>query len=411
MAPSSDRYHSLDFLRAFVMFLGILLHGMLSFTDLRIPFWPAHDDERSMGCDLFIFIVHDFRMQTFYFLAGFFGGLLLKRYGVWGMISHRFVRIAVPFGLGLILIQPILQALWLLGDLDALRFVGFAVDHSRSRIDLIAEHFASGGFLKAIQPMHLWFLYYLLIFFAAMAALAGLGRAIAFTQVARFADRGLQRLLGLRGKTFVLATITAPLMWTMQLGGMVDNPNNWDLAPNLLGYYFLFFFAGWQLWRHRSSLNSFTRRWPGSLLLAAVLIPIYLQLAIMGVEGRQGKAPLPGDLHFAALYYVSALFTWLVIGGSMGAFQHFFGSARPSVRYLADASYWCYLWHLVPIVALQIALEHAPISGTLKFTTVIGVSLAILLVTYEWCVRYTFVGAILNGRKFRPQPSLAAVET
>ena len=28
-------------------------------------------------------------------------------------------------------------------------------------------------------------------------------------------------------------------------------------------------------------------------------------------------------------------------------------------------------------------------------------TMAFLLASYEWCVRYTFIGAILNGRKYR----------
>jgi glucan biosynthesis protein C len=85
----------------------------------------------------------------------------------------------------------------------------------------------------------------------------------------------------------------------------------------------------------------------------------------------------------------------------MGAFRHFLSAERRWARYLADASYWCYLWHLVSIVALQLALERAPLPGPLKFLIVIGGSMTVLLASYEWCVRYTTIGAMLNGRKYR----------
>ena len=84
----TERYHSLDSLRALAMFLGIMLHGMVSFADLRVPFWPAHDVERSKVPDLFMFLVHDFRMQTFFLLAGFFGCMLYQRFHLVGMLKR-----------------------------------------------------------------------------------------------------------------------------------------------------------------------------------------------------------------------------------------------------------------------------------------------------------------------------------
>jgi glucan biosynthesis protein C len=401
MRPPADRFHALDALRAAAMFLGILLHGMLSFTDLRVPFWPAHDSERSQACDLFIFLVHDFRMQVFFFLAGFFGALLWQSRGPLGTIHHRLLRIVLPFGLALLLVQPALQALWLMGDLDALRFVGATADRSKPRAELLADHFLTGNFVRFIYPFHLWFLYYLLIFFALIIPSAMLADRLRETRAGRAVDRLFRGVCKLPGKAVVLAALTAPLLLTMTFAGLVDTPERWRPNPNLVAYYFLFFLLGWQLWRHRDLLGAFTRRWPASLLAALLLAPVYLKLTFMILDGRQGKAEPPGPWAEPAVAYLAALITWLMVGSLMGAFRHFLSAERRWVRYLADASYWCYLWHLVPIVALQIALERAALPGPVKFLIVIGGSMAVLLATYEWCVRYTLVGAMLNGRKYR----------
>jgi peptidoglycan/LPS O-acetylase OafA/YrhL len=90
-----------------------------------------------------------------------------------------------------------------------------------------------------------------------------------------------------------------------------------------------------------------------------------------------------------------------MVGGLTGAFLYFFSRERPSVRYLADASYWCYLVHLIPIVLLQMAVAPLTMPGALKFLIVLGGSMTVLLLSYAYGVRYTFVGAILNGRKSR----------
>ena len=76
MPPPPERLHALDCLRAFAMFLGIVLHGVLSFADPPVPFWPVRDPAAGPAANVFLLAVHGFRMQVFFLLAGFFGGLL-----------------------------------------------------------------------------------------------------------------------------------------------------------------------------------------------------------------------------------------------------------------------------------------------------------------------------------------------
>ena len=70
-----ERLHALDNLRAVAMLLGIVLHAALSFMTLPIP-WIARDVSRNFGFDVLAGFIHGFRMQLFFFLAGFFGHLL-----------------------------------------------------------------------------------------------------------------------------------------------------------------------------------------------------------------------------------------------------------------------------------------------------------------------------------------------
>ena len=410
MAHSSERLHSLDFLRAVAMFLGILLHGMLSFTETPIPFWAARDDERSPATDLFVFVVHIFRMQTFFLLAGLFGCLIYERYGLKGMLKHRFLRIAVPFLLAVLLVGPSLQAIWFFGEPSALRYLVRDVDPGRPVSESLAELFGSGLFLLRLPLAHLWFLYYLIFCFILIVACIAIGRAAVKTALGRLLHRGFCRLITMPGRTCLLAIPTALLLMAMKLWGFVDTPESWTPSVVVVSYYYFFFGFGWLLWTQRELLPTFTRRWQGSLLAANLLVlPGLLKLVFDAVDGLRGEAPTPGFGHHLATCYLTGVYTWLMIGGLMGAFQHFFSKERQWVRYLADASYWCYIWHITLIVPMQIVLAHAPLPGLIKFGIIIGVSMTILLITYEWCVRYTFIGAILNGRKVR-RPSAAATD-
>ena len=50
---------------------------------------------------------------------------------------------------------------------------------------------------------------------------------------------------------------------------------------------------------------------------------------------------------------------------------------------------------------LQIWMADWPWPGAVKVLGICAVSTAALLVIYEYAIRYTFIGAMLNGRKTR----------
>ncbi len=85
----------------------------------------------------------------------------------------------------------------------------------------------------------------------------------------------------------------------------------------------------------------------------------------------------------------------------LGVSRKFLNRPRPFVRYLADASYWMYLVHLPVVVWLQVAVAEVNAPWWLKLVGIVLATVAITLVTYALGVRFTFVGAILHGRRRR----------
>ena len=59
-------------------------------------------------------------MPVFYAMAGFFTALLLQRYGFRRAAWNRFLRIAVPFVVGWIIVYPLTIFLMLAGPAAAL---------------------------------------------------------------------------------------------------------------------------------------------------------------------------------------------------------------------------------------------------------------------------------------------------
>ena len=98
----------------------------------------------------------------------------------------------------------------------------------------------------------------------------------------------------------------------------------------------------------------------------------------------------------------SVFYAWLVIIAMIGLFRRFLNGGHPKWRYLSDSSYWLYLAHLPLIIALQIFLSDLDFPAIPKFLFICFAVTSFLLLIYRYFVRYTWIGAILNGRKHLP---------
>jgi peptidoglycan/LPS O-acetylase OafA/YrhL len=410
----ADRYHALDSLRGFAMFLGVALHAAISFMANPPPFWPVRDADPSPVADVFLFAVHDFRMQMFFLLAGFFGCLLYQKYGLAGMAWHRIKRVVVPFVLAVVFIIPTVVAVFFYAELDAARTRGdpthpnpvrrfaaerIAANPERGNFEIIADQLTDFDFLPLLPLAHLWFLYYLLFIYAVVLLAAPVVGRLSGTRLLGAGDYAFRRLVEWRWRVVPLAVGTVPFLTAMR-SPIVDTPLGWVPEWQILLYYFGFFLFGWMLYRHRALVAVFGNGWGWYLVVANVLVlPAALGLTLAGFEAEKNGAPV-----FAwrlGGFAAQALYTWLMIVGLWGAFLHWFARESARVRYLADASYWCYLASITPTVALQFVVKDWPLPGPVKWVLVTAATLAVLLASYEWCVRYTLIGAILNGRKYR----------
>ena len=100
------RRHDLDALRAFAMFLGIVLHSALSFTGFP---WPVEDRSSNPIFQLLFCAIHGFRMPLFFLLSGLFTMMLWRRRGVVALLKQRTLRIFIPFILGIVTLIPALH--------------------------------------------------------------------------------------------------------------------------------------------------------------------------------------------------------------------------------------------------------------------------------------------------------------
>jgi glucan biosynthesis protein C len=393
--PAQERLHALDAVRGFALLLGIVLHATLSFVPTPTRIWFIMDSHPSMTLGVLYFCIHVFRMTTFFLIAGFFAHMSFHRRGTWGFIKDRLQRIAVPLVVG----WPILFAA-----------MGVAI--------FWAANFPNGGplpgrstwpALPGFPLTHLWFLYVLLEFYAALLVLrAGV---VWLDQNGRMRDR-VDGLIGL-----VMRSWFAPVIMALPIGIAFSLDPTWvswfgvrtpdsSLVTNsqaLIGFGTAFGF-GWLLHRQIDLIRILERRWVLNVVLASALIA-----ASFFLTGASLLRPRPVNyetikLAGAACY---ALAIWTTTFAAIGLALRFLSGFSPVRRYLADASYWLYLIHLPIVMALQVAVSQLDWPWPVKFGAIMLIALPLMFVSYQFLVRYSFLGTVLNGRRMRPGEQLA----
>jgi len=169
--------------------------------------------------------------------------------------------------------------------------------------------------------------------------------------------------------------------------------------PHVLAHHAVFFGFGALVYASSGATNRLGRGWWIQLPLALLLLPMALAMALQMPWGRE----LAGDEGTRRLLanLGQVLYTWLMIFGLMGLAEKVLSCERPWVRYVSDSSYWLYLVHLPLIIVGQALLRDVNLPAIVKLTLLIAVSTAILLVSYQFLVRYTWIGRLLNGPRTR----------
>lgn len=106
----------------------------------------------------------------------------------------------------------------------------------------------------------------------------------------------------------------------------------------------------------------------------------------------------------AVLFYVirgvHAAAEWCLILGVAGLFLRYLGGHSAYRRYLCDSSYFLYIAHMPVILVFQLLLEDVALPPLAKMAIVLVATVAVLLPLYRFAVRPTFIGAVLNGRRY-----------
>ena len=231
---------------------------------------------------------------------------------------------------------------------------------------------------------HLWFLWFLCWMVAGFVVCAWIANRIGWKPGPRRWPTSSLRYLWLVPLTWVPAWFMGRDMPNFG----PDTSSSILPPPHLLAYYAIFFGFGALYYESEDHEGRLGRRW--WLALPIALIIVYP----LGLAVTYGGAKLRGVAILLQVIYV-----WMMSFAMIGLFRRFMSEQRPWVRYLSDASYWMYVAHLPLVVAAQLWARDWPRAAGVKFALIFAGVFAVLLASYEWLVRPTWVGALLNGRK------------
>ncbi len=375
----TERLHALDSLRAIMMMLGVVLHSVLTYIGgepysvwkIRDPLYFNTNLEWISAC------IHVFRMPIFMVVAGFFAALLFYERGERRMIKNRMNRITYPFLAFLfILVVPVVGGM-------SYTYEVFAANPNA--LNEALQPFTSlAGFLPE-RTMHLWFLYYLIMFSIVSFALGLLFKKLpAFSGFVHHGfhavfERPILRL-------FVFTLLTMAILLIMNRYWVATSTS---LLPDLntFIFYFFFYLFGWVLYKSKSLLSSFKKYDWIFTLSGLALFSWYFVTDT-------------SEMELWMVISIRSLSCWLFIFGITGLFIRYASNHSAAMRYMSDSSYWVYLIHLPLTIIIPGLIADWNLPGTLKFLFVMTSTAVICFATYHFFVRATIIGKFLNGRKY-----------
>lgn len=388
-----NRFHSLDAVRACALLGGILLHAIMNYMPgYREYNWPWSDNSTNAGLGILYFVIHLFRMSLFFLIAGFFARLLHQRLGTKGLIKNRLRRIGLPLIAFYFVVMPLgfLSFIWVAQKLGTSGTGGTA----KMELPPVIGPFVPWG--------HLWFLYLLLVIYVLVSAARA--TVVSFdtegtlrSTVSRLLDSAFRLRIAplLLGAPIALSLYLSP--WWVQWQG-IPSPII-GLVPNFPGLlaYGAAFLVGWFLHREQENLRVLALDW--HLYAVGAVAGTAVALYVIGIKPTLGIVELNNVDR--AVYAGAYLFAqWCVMFAVIGLAVRYLRVASGRWRYLADASYWMYLMHAPIIFLLQTWMLHWPLHWSVKLSMILAITSVLLLTSYHYLVRTTFMGVFLSGRKY-----------
>ncbi len=428
------------------MFLGIVLHAGLPYmTSTDRIFWGIVDPSRDPALTTFVLWVHSFRMELFYMISGFFSCMVLQYRDNRYFVRQRVKKLLIPF----LCCWPLIM-LWLESVVIYHEWAHYGMGGGSGYWATLRDRLVSEEYWLRYQPTpnggnrgfaHLWFMHYLLLFVATNAVIVAVPWPAAFRslweRLVRCADWVLAHPLRILLPAVVMIPMVAEPKWFTT----IEAPSSIRPVFRYYTYYGCAYLAGYLLYINRHHLETLKARWGWYAAISLVgwsgiMVREYIHMHFV-MDTHNGARfffphgsvipatefatdhhqfifpPLellangPPSISLAEpLLLIPPLAVSLVMLSSslalFGIALRYFDRSSPRVRYWSDSAYFLYVLHMPVTMILPSLMLPLPWHGLVKFFITTVATTAIGLVLYEYCIRYTFIGTQMNGRRIRP---------
>ncbi|QPG06424.1 acyltransferase family protein [Salinimonas marina] len=351
-ASTPTRIHGLDTARAFLMALGAFYHAALIYSENRA--WRVASSENSGLLKFIATTIHEFRMEAFFLVSGFFFVLLFDKMQR-GFLGERLQRVVIPliaFGLTLNVLMNYFSE-------------NINIDWN------VVSYFLTGHWLG-----HLWFLGNLSVYFVVFYA---------FLKAFSIPNNIEKKLIIV---SFFLVTPIVSLLLASPVSDFYPKQLLFITVAKL-ALHAPYFFMGMIMYRNKEIfLSLFSKKGIGIAVLAVLAIKLVKrELALSGVE-----------------YNITSLFDEFskpfLIYIVLGIFMVFMNKSNKAIKSMSDASYTIYLLHQPIIVLLYSWLMYMNINLYIytEYAVLVSVSLFLPYVIHTYIVNnFSFARLLFNG--------------
>jgi peptidoglycan/LPS O-acetylase OafA/YrhL len=351
---------------------------------------PIIDPNRFIGFDLFCALQFLYMMQLMFFLSGLFVWSSLRRKGPGQFLFDRFLRLGVPFLIGVYVLMP-------LAYYPVYRVTAADPSWSKYWAHLWALPFTPTG--------PLWFLSFAFALNIVAAAVYWVAPRTGelLTRLAGKAANHPVRLCAVlvvvTGLAYIpLASVTTPWQWAT-FGPIA-------FQSGFASQYAIYFFAGvvvGALPLDRGVLRSdgpLARHWGRWVAGALAAFVLWIVPTALNVKGPGETLPgLQTAADFALVIYAAAACL-----GLSAVFLRFAAVRRPIFEGVAENAYGIYLFHYLFVLWTQYALLRLPLPGVVKGVVVFAAALVLSWAVSAAVCRTSLGSRMIGGQRREPAP-------
>jgi len=353
MTTATLRLHHLDFLRAAMMFLGVLVHA-------------SHADYDLGDFELVRFLSGSFRMPCFFIIAGFFSLLVLEKKGVSDFLRKRLVMLGVPALTCVLILVPI-------------------------TVQWMTVYFTEGK--VATEPHsgwmgHAWFLFVLII----------------YTIVIRPLVYAMDVIVNRTARVIGNIAAQAAFFLVLVLGVMFVSKVIQKFGPNV-PYY--------ETWKFLVSstignlphfvLGLMMYRWANVYGFLHKNMWAWIVLALLGVTVKHQLAQyeITSTLQHLQYMVVSYSTAYAVSAALFSISSRLLTTHNAAIRLFSESAYTVYIVHYFFIAGVLVLLQRLDVNLLLRMLIAFAVASVFGVLLHVFLVRKVAVASLLFNGKFR----------